>query len=392
MYPTDEDYEHVGKEKYRQIEERGTGTVETRFKRKDGKIIYVLLSSTPLVPTDLSAGVTFTAFDITERKQVEEVLMRQQWAITLNNRIANVFLTSPPEEIYADVLEVILEALDSRFGYFGFIDDTGNLICPSMTRDVWDRCHVADKNIVFPRASWGGLWGRSLIKKRTLMANEGLRLPEGHVSLESALAVPIVHRDKLIGQFVVANKPEGYGPDDRDLLESAAVQSAPVLSALLEETSQRRRHEKLEEQYRQAQKMESIGRLAGGAAHDLNALLRKFERLLCRTIREDIAIRLIPAKSLPLIQGDVGQLEQVVMNLVVNAHDAMRDGGELTIETARVELDESYAAEHEGVTPGSYILLVVSDTGGGMDAGVHFSQKPFSVKALAVKVRETVDQ
>lgn len=76
MCPTKEDYEYVGREKYRQIEERGTGTVETRFKRKDGKIIDVLLSSTPLDPTDLTAGVTFTALDITERKRAEEQIQR----------------------------------------------------------------------------------------------------------------------------------------------------------------------------------------------------------------------------------------------------------------------------------------------------------------------------
>ena len=72
LYPTNEDYEYVGREKYRQIQEQGTGTVETRFKRKDDKLIEILLSSTPLDPTDLLAGVTFTALDITERVQAEE--------------------------------------------------------------------------------------------------------------------------------------------------------------------------------------------------------------------------------------------------------------------------------------------------------------------------------
>ena len=72
LYPTEEDYEYVGREKYRQIAERGTGTVETRWKRQDGEIMHLILSSTPLDATDLSKGVTFTALDITERKQAEE--------------------------------------------------------------------------------------------------------------------------------------------------------------------------------------------------------------------------------------------------------------------------------------------------------------------------------
>jgi PAS domain S-box-containing protein len=74
LYPTDEDYEYVGKEKYRQISKYGTGSVETRWLCKDGTIINVLLSSTPLDPSNLAAGVTFTALDITERKEAEEAL------------------------------------------------------------------------------------------------------------------------------------------------------------------------------------------------------------------------------------------------------------------------------------------------------------------------------
>lgn len=76
LYPTDEDYEYVGREKYVRIRERGTGTVETRWKRKDGGIIDVLLSSTPNDPDDHLAGVTFTALDITERKQIDEELKK----------------------------------------------------------------------------------------------------------------------------------------------------------------------------------------------------------------------------------------------------------------------------------------------------------------------------
>ena len=186
--------------------------------------------------------------------------------------------------------------------------------------------------------------------------------------------------------------------------------------------------EKLEEQYRQAQKMESIGRLAGGVAHDLNNLLtpvlgygemllksfnahdkrkksaaqiiragirardlvrqllafsRKqtlefkpidvnklvhdFQSLLRRTIREDIAISLYTAPDLPTIQGDIVQLEQIIMNLAVNAQDAMPEGGTLTIETGSTELDKAYAARHDGVTPGHYVLLAISDNGHGMD-------------------------
>ncbi len=185
----------------------------------------------------------------------------------------------------------------------------------------------------------------------------------------------------------------------------------------------------LEQQFHEAQKMESVGRLAGGVAHDLNNLLspilgygemlmrhmdasdahrtsveqmvragerardlvlqllafsRKqvlefkpidlnlavtgFEKLLRRTIREDIGIKFFPGEPVPAIRGDVGQLEQVLMNLAVNAQDAMPDGGRLTIETATTNLDDAYAATHPEMTPGRYVMLAVSDTGHGMNA------------------------
>jgi PAS domain S-box-containing protein len=78
LYPSDEDFEYVGNEKYAQIRDKGTGTVETRWKRKDGSIIYIILSSSPIDPEDLSRGVTFTALDITERKHSEEALKNKE--------------------------------------------------------------------------------------------------------------------------------------------------------------------------------------------------------------------------------------------------------------------------------------------------------------------------
>lgn len=183
-----------------------------------------------------------------------------------------------------------------------------------------------------------------------------------------------------------------------------------------------------EEKLRQSQKLESIGQLAGGIAHDFNNLLtaitgyselslrrlenddplrrnleeirsageraaaltrqllafsRKqvlqpkildvnlivsdFEKMLQRLIGEDIELRTILKPQLGNIKADPGQIEQVIMNLVVNARDAMPLGGKLTIETENVFLNEIYAKQHIGVVPGAYIVLTVSDTGIGMD-------------------------
>jgi two-component system cell cycle sensor histidine kinase/response regulator CckA len=185
----------------------------------------------------------------------------------------------------------------------------------------------------------------------------------------------------------------------------------------------------LEQQLRQAQKMEAVGRLAGGVAHDFNNLLmvikghtemllnaaptseqtaRKIEqieraadrastltrqllafsrmqllqprvmnlnavvedmgRLLPRLIGEDIELVMRTAEDLGAIRADASQMEQVIMNLAVNARDAMPGGGRLLIETSNEELDSAYSAIHPVVRQGKYVLLAVSDTGTGMDA------------------------
>ena len=187
-------------------------------------------------------------------------------------------------------------------------------------------------------------------------------------------------------------------------------------------------HRRTEDQFRQAQKMEAVGRLAGGVAHDfnnllsvilsysqfaiedlrpgdplrddmlqideagkrardltrqllafsrqqilqprvldVNAVLAPMERMLRRLLGEDVALTLL-ASATGLVLADPGQLEQVVMNLAVNARDAMPDGGSLTIETTDARFGEPPVGGPATLAPGDYVLLAVSDTGTGMDA------------------------
>ena len=200
----------------------------------------------------------------------------------------------------------------------------------------------------------------------------------------------------------------------------------------------------LEDQFRHAQKMEAVGQLAGGVAHDFNNLLtpvmgysemmlselgadhshhwmlteiqkagqratelarqllafsRKqvmefrtldlndvvegFEGLLRRMIREDIDIRIDLAPSLGNVKGDSSQVEQVLMNLAVNAQDAMPDGGTLTIETENAHIGAAYARKHSDVHPGPHVMLTLSDTGLGMDSETlqHIFEPFFTTKA-----------
>jgi two-component system cell cycle sensor histidine kinase/response regulator CckA len=117
---------------------------------------------------------------------------------------------------------------------------------------------------------------------------------------------------------------------------------------------------------------------------DLNAVVQGAEKLLERLIGEDIELVVILNPGLGRVKADAGQLEQIIMNLAVNARDAMPAGGRLTIETTNVDLDEEYAAGHAGVTRGPHVMMAVSDTGCGMDAETkaHMFDPFFTTKPL----------
>jgi two-component system, cell cycle sensor histidine kinase and response regulator CckA len=103
---------------------------------------------------------------------------------------------------------------------------------------------------------------------------------------------------------------------------------------------------------------------------DLNALVANVDKMLRRLIREDVELVTVFGPKLGRIKADPTQLEQVLLNLVVNARDAMPEGGKIVIETANKELDEAYAQRHVAVTPGRHVMLAVTDTGCGIDPGI----------------------
>lgn len=191
-------------------------------------------------------GGMHVARDVTQARQSERRL-----AIT--NQIAEVFLTVPDEEMYADVLEIVLQALESPHGVFGYINEEGDLVCPSMTRDVWEQCQLPEKDIVFPRETWGGIWGTSLVEKRTVCANRPCHPPEGHIPIRRCLDVCIVHQGKAIGHLAVGNKATDYDKRDISLLEGIANHVAPILSARLRRRTEERARRRAEEALRDSE-------------------------------------------------------------------------------------------------------------------------------------------
>jgi len=101
---------------------------------------------------------------------------------------------------------------------------------------------------------------------------------------------------------------------------------------------------------------------------DLNEVVTENLKMLTRLIGEDIDLVMVPESQLGAVKADPGQIEQVIMNLAVNARDAMPDGGKLTIETSNIPLDETFTRMHAPLNPGDYVLLTISDTGTGMDS------------------------
>ena len=226
-------------------------------------------------------------------------------------------------------------------------------------------------------------------------------------------------------QFQAKNGAYRWVHDEARLLRDPTGLPVEVFGAWLDITERKQ----LEQQFQQAQKMEAVGRLAGGVAHDFNNLLTailgsadlvlddlkpnapereeiqeirraalraadltrqllafsrqqvisptvlnpnavvaNMDKLLRRLLGEDVDLRTVLTPEPGAIKADPSQLEQVVVNLAVNARDAMPGGGKLTIETQNVQLDEQYTRGHVSAQPGSYVMLAVSDTGSGMDA------------------------
>ena len=197
--------------------------LDTTFKKQ-------LLVKYAFAPPD---SVLVHAEDISERKKAEEALQQSERQLSIRNKISNIFLTSADDKLFDELLQVVLKETKSKHGYFGYIDENQALVCPSITRDIWDECQVPDKDIVFPRDSWGGIWGQSLIKKKTLYSNGPFKTPKGHITMSRVLLVPIIHRTKIIGQIAVGNKEKDYSKKGVEFLETIATHIAPILHGRL---------------------------------------------------------------------------------------------------------------------------------------------------------------
>lgn len=374
--------------------------------RADGSSFPVEYWSHPICRDGQVVGSVVTFLDITERRKLEDQYR------TAQQRLQEIVVSSPA------VLFTLAMEPDGIRGM------------------TWVSDNLRDVLGYSPDAAIGSEWWYVNVHPDD-MEEVKLRTTSG-----------LIERDRATQEWRFRHADGAYRwiRSDLRLLRDRAGRPVEAVGAWLDITEKRRAEEeqsRLREQLQQAQKLESVGRLAGGVAHDFNnlltvingysdLLLRKLkpddpmhesiseirkagqlaanltrqllllsrkqvtqtsevnlndvieevEKMLTRVIGEDIRLEWAPDPHLGRVLADAGQLHQILMNLAINARDAMPGGGTLLIETKNVDLEDAYAEHHAGVQPGAYVRLNVSDTGIGMtkDVLAHLFEPFFTTK------------
>jgi len=343
---------------------------------KEGATDYVLKDRPERLPMAVRRALEETALR-QERERAEEAFIRLRKAVDASGEV--VFMTD-------------------REGVISFVN-------PEFTR-------------------FYGYTEEEVVGKRTpRVLKSGRRSPEDYARFWKTLLDNRVVKEELINKTKDGRLVDIENSASPILDEQGDIKGFLAIQRDITERKQ------LELQLHQAQRLEAVGRLAGGVAHDfnnlltiitgysqllldrlppgearreqleeiknaadraaaltrqllafsrqqilapqvmtLNAAVANIDKMLRRLIGEDVELQTNLAEGLGRVKADPGQIDQIIMNLAVNARDAMPQGGKLTIETANVELDEDYAHAHIAVKPGPYVMLAVSDTGCGMDA------------------------
>jgi PAS domain S-box-containing protein len=374
--------------------------------------------------------------DVTDRKRVEQ-RMRAEHAI------AKILAETPSaQKAMPEILKTVCETLGWDLGILWQVDRRANVlqfvescsVSAAASFEAMSRTKTFMPGVGLP----GRVWAENApawISNVQGDANFPRLACAREAGLAGAIGFPIVSGKTVKG--VMEFFSHQICPPDDELLAMMAAIGRQI--GLFLDRSQ------LEEQFHQAQKMDAVGKLAGGIAHDFNNLLTvilcsaqlvlhrrscdpftaerveeiettaqraaslthqllafsrrqmlevkvidlnsmvvNMDAMLSRLIGEHIQLDTVLSSKAGKVRVDIGQFEQVLVNLVVNARDAMEAGGTLIIETANVDLDEDYARQHEGVTPGPYVMMAVSDTGHGMTPEVqaHIFEPFFTTKPV----------
>ncbi|HAR32915.1 MAG TPA: hypothetical protein DCR95_02170 [Desulfobacter sp.] len=377
LYPSDKEFELVGLEKYAQMADHATGTVETRWQKKDGTIMDVLLSSTPVDLQDQSKGVTFTALDITDRKQAENELnhAHEKLLTILDSIDSTVYVAD------MDTCEILFmnKRMINDFGG----DKTGD-ICYSAFRNNSEPCECCTNDQLIDKDGnpagvhiWEGknpVTGKYYINYDRAIEWTDARL------VRMQIAADITDLKKMESQLIQAQKMEAVGR----LAGGVAHDFNNMLSVILGKTEMaledidpnQTLYADLEEIRTAAQRSADVTRQLLAFARkqtiapkviNLNSTIESILKMLRRLIGENIDLIWLPNEEIWPVRIDPSQLAQILENLSVNARDAIADVGKLIIETGKTTFDEAYCADHSGFVPGDFVQLTVSDNGCGIN-------------------------
>ncbi|MDY7080573.1 MAG: PAS domain S-box protein [Chloroflexota bacterium] len=380
LYPSDEDFEYVGREKYLQIRERGTGTVETRWRRKDGQVIEILLSSTPVDSSDPAAGVTFTALDITERKQAER---EREWLLAQIQEQARlgqqVIDTVPEGVILLDAGERIIMANPVGGKNLAILSDVkvGGILTHLAGHPLEEFLPSPPKGLWHNVSTDGGSFQ---VVARPLEAGpvlEGWVLVTRDVTQQREFEQRAQQQERLasVGQLAA-----GIAHDFNNIMATIVLYAQ--MSAQAEGLPDRVR-ERMVTIDQQAQHATSLirqildfSRRAVLERHPLDLLLflKEQVKLLERTLPENIEVEIVYGAGEYMINADPTRIQQMMTNLALNARDAMPEGGILRIALERIEIrpGESHPLPEmgRGIKNQEWVRVTVSDTGAGIPPDV----------------------
>ncbi len=348
---------------------------ETRFRRKDGGYYNALLSLTP-IRLGGQIGWQVMVEDVSERKQAEENLRREKgFSDTVIESLPGLFCLF-------EASGRLLRWNHNVEGVFGYSAQelSGLRLVDFFSEE--DRWSVEEMFVEVLSRGRASLEAEFVAKdgSRTPYLFTGTRVSLSGQRCVIGMGVDISERKRLEQQFFLSQKLEAVGKlaggvaHDFNNLLTAILGSSELLLAELDLDDPRRAD--VEEVARAGQRAASLTRqlLAFGRRQmmqprilDLNQVVADISNMLQRLIGEDVELVTVLGPELSSVTADPGQIEQVIVNLAVNARDAMPGGGRLVIETANIDLQRGYTWESEVVRAGPYVMITVSDTGQGMD-------------------------
>ena len=354
---------------------------EYRFLLKDGSIRFIESQGSVIPDAEgKTAKVVVVSRDVTERNRTEEALAESEarFRSLVENAAVGIYRTTPDGRIV-----MANPTLVKMLGYDSFQELASRNPGDDAFEPHYSRKEFLER--VEREGEIGGLeWAWTRRDGSVIFFRESARVvrsDEGRVLYHDGIVEDVTARKKLEEQFLQAQKMEAVGQlaggvahDFNNLLTVINGYSEIMLGQLKADDPNQKCVGEIKKAGDRAAALTrqllafSRRQFLMPQVLDLNQVVADVHTMLKRMIGEDIDLVTIPGQNLGRVKADSGQIEQVLLNLAVNARDAMPQGGKLTIETANVELDESYVRNHVTMKSGSYVMLAVSDSGTGMDA------------------------